>query len=88
MLYTILPITCYAFGSHWLACARIKVITNEFDILSRKLSNGCDKEQMKQFFDIIDDISDGKELSDLSLDDFLSVLFIVYLLFQNDCRIF
>lgn len=66
-LYSILPSLCLVIGSYWIMCARLKVITNEFKIVTRKISIGCDGDLRKEFYGVIDDISDAKQLSDLIL---------------------
>lgn len=63
-IYSMLPLTSYTVGSYWLTCARLKVITNEFKNVSQKIENGCDEQLQKEFCDIIDDISDTRQLSD------------------------
>lgn len=40
------------------------MIINEYNILGCKISNGYDSELMKQFCDLIDDISDAEQLSE------------------------
>lgn len=62
VLYSILPTFCYAIGSYCVNSAQLQVIINEFYILGREISNGYDSELMKQFCDLIDDISDAEQL--------------------------
>lgn len=60
---SILPTTCFGVGSYLLVCAVIEVITSDFHILCGKTSIEKGKEMKKLFSNIIEAISEIKQLS-------------------------
>lgn len=63
IVYSILPVACFAIGSYLLVSAVIKVITNDFHILCGKISTGSSIEMTELFCNMVEDMSEIKELS-------------------------
>lgn len=63
IVFSILPTICFAIGSYLLLNAVIKVNTNDFHILCGKISTGSNDEMKKIFCNMVEDMSEIKELS-------------------------
>lgn len=63
VVYSILPSTCFAVGSHLFTVGAVKMITANFKYSCGKLSNENDKNIKTLLDQVILDISDLKQLS-------------------------
>lgn len=66
VVYSILPTICFAIGGYWLIIDAVKLIINDFELFCKKaltIDVKETKELKEHLCDVIEDISDIKQLS-------------------------
>lgn len=63
--YSILPSLCFALGSYLLVGSGIQAISNDFKLICERASDGNDRELKELFSNLVEHISEMKQLRDL-----------------------